>query len=812
MIRGAIGLTLFSVALLSAGAVPTLQQSLSSQSVSNPAMSPDGKYVAYLVTQADWDANEFVSQIWIAVTATGDRYQLTAGKKSSTSPRWSADSQRLAFISDRDGKRQVYVISPTGGEAVQVTTEENGVNDAAWKPASDLEIAYTATGPDSKTMKDRKEKYGDFQLIDGDYRMAHLWLLTLPKTLPTDTKKLPKPQALTSGEHYTVGSFSWSPDGSRIAFSASRDPDLGSQDTEQLYVVDVADQKVKELLETGGPNGDPQWSPDGKEIAYVTSNGEKFFYFTNRYIAKISADGGSPTLLTKDFDEDANLIDWGPDGIYFDARQKTNAQVYRVDPESRAIQRITGPDAYDALAASFSKDHKTMAAVGGAPNEFANVMVSPVANFAPKCLTDVESQWKDFKLGTREVVQWKSKDDATIEGVLIKPADYDPSRKYPLMVVIHGGPTGVDIPLLAADRYYPMERFLAKGALILRPNYRGSAGYGSKFRALNVRNLGIGDYEDVISGVDSLIAKGLVDKDRVASMGWSEGGYISAFATTYSDRFKAISVGAGISDWTTYYVNTDIHPFTRQYLKATPWEDPEIYKKTSPITYVNRAKTPTLIQQGDQDKRVPTPNSYELYQALKDRNVPVKLIFYKGFGHPINKPKEQLAVMQHNYDWFSQYIWDEQATGGDDVPAKIQAPTDEKLAMQTHGVGDQIYTCQSSGAAYQWVLKAPDALLFSGDHQVGHHFAGPTWEWNDKSGVEGKMAASTPSPDTNAIPWLLVNVVRHYGEGELTKVSTIQRLNTKGGKAPATGCDASHIGEEQRVHYEADYLFYAKVK
>jgi dipeptidyl aminopeptidase/acylaminoacyl peptidase len=164
----------------------------------------------------------------------------------------------------------------------------------------------------------------------------------------------------------------------------------------------------------------------------------------------------------------------------------------------------------------------------------------------------------------------------------------------------------------------------------------------------------------VISGVDSLITKGMVDKDRVGAMGWSQGGYISAFITCYSDRFKAVSVGAGISDWMTYYVNTDIHPFTRQYLKATPWDDPEIYRKTSPITYVSRAQTPTLIQHGDQDKRVPPPNAFELYQALEDRKVPVKLILYKGFGHPINKPKQQRAVMEHNYDWFSKYIWGEE--------------------------------------------------------------------------------------------------------------------------------------------------------
>jgi dipeptidyl aminopeptidase/acylaminoacyl peptidase len=300
--------------------------------------------------------------------------------------------------------------------------------------------------------------------------------------------------------------------------------------------------------------------------------------------------------------------------------------------------------------------------LGAAPNHFAEVLVSATADFAPKMLTDMGAQWKPFHLTTRELVEWKSADGAAIQGILIKPADYDPARKYPLLVVIHGGPTGVDTLVPTADRYYPIERFAAKGALLLKPNYRGSAGYGAKFRALNVRNLGIGDYQDVISGVDYLISKGIVDKDRVAAMGWSEGGYISAFITTYSNRFKAVSVGAGISDWLTYYVNTDIHPFTRQYLKATPWDDPEIYRKTSPITYVANAKTPTLIQQGDQDKRVPPPDSYELYQALKDRGVPVKLIFYKGFGHPINKPKQQRAVMEHNYEWFSRYIWSEEAS------------------------------------------------------------------------------------------------------------------------------------------------------
>jgi dipeptidyl aminopeptidase/acylaminoacyl peptidase len=228
--------------------------------------------------------------------------------------------------------------------------------------------------------------------------------------------------------------------------------------------------------------------------------------------------------------------------------------------------------------------------------------------------------------------------------------------------VIHGGPTGVSRPVpYGSSSYYPIDAFVAKGALVLEPNYRGSAGYGEKFRSLNVRNLGIGDAWDVLSGIDALIAQGLVDRDRVGSMGWSQGGYISAFLTTrHSDRFKAISVGAGISDWMTYYVNTDIHPFTRQYLKATPWDDPKIYADTSPMTYIKQARTPTLIQHGADDARVPIPNAFQLYQGLRDQNVPVQLSIFKGFGHGLTKPKANRAAMQQNLDWFSKYIWNQQ--------------------------------------------------------------------------------------------------------------------------------------------------------
>jgi dipeptidyl aminopeptidase/acylaminoacyl peptidase len=652
-------------AAASTSTTPTIDQSLEMRGAFSPEISPDGKRVVYEVSRTNWEDNAFERDLWIVETASGEGHQLTASKKSSTNAAWSPDGKWIAFLSDRpgqisstpEGKKQIYVIAADGGEARQLTKVENGVNILAWSPDS-KRIAFSAEDPEPKAMKDRKEKYGEYEVVHADYNMSHLWTLDIPTS---ETGAISEPMRLTKGPAFSVGEFTWSPDGTRMAFSAQRDPDLISSETADIYVVTVNDDKVKKIVDTPGPDRNPQWSPDGKQIAYETSAASKYFFYTNMKIAVVGADGGTPRVLTDAFDEDPGLIAWAPDGIYFAAEQKTYAHLFRLNPDTKAVEKLSAPEHLGAFSFSFSKDYKQVAYRAALENEYPEIFTSSVAPWQAKKLTSLGDQLKAFKIARRELISWRSSDGATIEGVLFTPADFKLSKKYPLLVVIHGGPTGVDQPILNADRYYPLERFVAKGALILRPNYRGSAGYGEKFRALNVRNLGVGDYADVISGVDALIAKGFVDKDRVGSMGWSEGGYISAFISASSDRFKAVSVGAGISDWVTYYVNTDITPFTRQYLHATPWDDPEIYKKTSPITYIAKAKTPTLIQHGENDRRVPIPNGYELRQALEDRGVPVKMVVYKGFGHGITKPKQQRAVMEENEKWFAKYIWGEES-------------------------------------------------------------------------------------------------------------------------------------------------------
>ena len=596
---------------------------------------------------------------------TASASRLAGEKGSNYDARWSPDGQWIAFLSNRPpvltgpkpaDSTQIYLIARAGGEARQLTRVENGVSDFEWAPDGHS-IAFTTRDAKSPIRKLRDSTYGEISVIGGDYMMTRLWVVDVPAP---DAAPAALPRRLTDGDAFTVGDFAWAPDGTRIAFTAQRDPDLGSQNTATIYVVALADRSVSKVVTIPGPNTGPVWSPDGREIAFTTANGSPDFYYTNQRVAVVPAGGGTPRVLTLAFDESASPIAWTADGIYFGALQRTYAHLYRVDPTTLAIAQITRPDSLAASQFSIARGAPQVAYVGATDNTFSEVYVSPLRDFAAKPLTTLGAQLAGQRPARRQRVEWTSTDGgAKIEGILYTPPDFDPAKRYPLLVVIHGGPTGVDRTTLAPDRYYPIERFVAKGALVLRPNYRGSAGYGAKFRALNVRDLGVGDYADVISGVDYLIAKGWVDRAKVGAMGWSEGGYISAFITASSDRFRAVSVGAGISDWTTYYVNTDIHPFTRQYLQATPWDDPEIYKKTSPISYVKAARTPTLIQHGGSDKRVPIPNGFELYQALVDLHVPVRMVVYPGFGHPIDKPKQQRSVMEENLTWFSHWIWGE---------------------------------------------------------------------------------------------------------------------------------------------------------
>ena len=634
---------------------PGIDDVIALKRIGSPAISPDGKLVAYTVRETNWDQNQYETSVWVADAVTGASWRLTTGKKSSTNPTWSPDGTRILFASDRTDKRQLYLISPRGGEAEQLATLEEAPSAFAWSPDG-ASIAFTATDSRAEADKEREKKFGDFLVVDADARMAHLWVMDVA------TRRV---RRLTNGS-FAVGRFSWSPHGAEIAFDHRVDGTNANGGTADISVVNVASGVVRALVTQEGPDANPIWSPDGTRIAFQSAMQSPWHFYTNSHVAVIPAKGGAIDDLSASFDEDPSLLEWTRDGILFTASARTSSGLYLLDPTAKRV--LMGPEpGRIASAYSVSRDGSRMAYVASTVTTMPELYVADRGGMGARKLTDMTAQTSRWAKAPIEVVSWKSRDGTLIEGVLHKPVGFRAGARYPLLVVIHGGPTGVSRPVpYSSAGTYPIDAWVAKGALVLEPNYRGSAGYGEKFRSLNVRNLGIGDAWDVLSGVDFLVREGLADSSRVGVMGWSQGGYISAFLATHDPApFKAISVGAGISNWMTYYVNTDITPFTRQYLKGTPWDDPEIYAKTSPMTYIKGAKTPVLIQHGATDQRVPLPDAYELYRGLQDMHVPSRLIVYRGFegvGHGPSRPKSSRAVMQHNYEWFNTYIWGEPAT------------------------------------------------------------------------------------------------------------------------------------------------------
>lgn len=689
LFRATLTLTLLtlpaSLAAQSAVRGPTFEEVISLRSAGSPAVSPDGRVVAFTVRTTDWKANRFDTEIWVARQGEPP-FQLTRSEKeSSYAPRWSPDGRWLAFQADRGDKTQVWLIHPDGGEAQPITQAPDGVSDYRWSPDC-RHIAYTTPDPEADSLKQRRDRLGEFTVDDASYRLEHLWLIEVKpdlfpapaerpctpahpaadsaRTAPDSTHDAcvspPAPTRLTSGA-FTVSGFEWSPDGTRLAIEHRANPLINSSSSSDISVLTVATKELRPLVTSPGADGGAIWSPDGRWIAYSTSGGDTTSeYYRNGQLAKIPAEGGAPTRIAADLDEDPDLVSWNPTGLYLVAWHGTRRQLYTVDPATgRTVLFASTPDVIGSV--SFSPDGKSVALTGQSATTLGEIYRSSTTPFRPVPVTQMTRQIAGWPVGTSAVVAWKSTDGERIEGVLRKPAGFEAGRHYPLLVLIHGGPTGIDVPSPLTSYVYPVLQWLERGALVLQPNYRGSAGYGERFRSLNVRNLGVGDAWDVLSGVDDLVRQGIVDTTRMGAMGWSQGGYISAYLTTTTTRFRAISVGAGISDWMTYYVNTDIHPFTREYLRATPWDDPDIYARTSPITYVRQARTPTLIQHGENDRRVPIANGYELYQALRDRGVEAQMVVYKGFGHGISKPREQLAAMWHNWRWFGRHLWGDAA-------------------------------------------------------------------------------------------------------------------------------------------------------
>src|SRR5438270_1103191 len=352
--------------------VPTIDDLLTIKSVGGAQISPDGNWIAYTVNYGDFKQDAFITQIWLIASDGGKSFQLTRGEKSSTNPKWSPDGQWLAFLSNRvEDKNQIFLINPLGGEAQQLSKSETAINNFAWSEDGKT-IAYAATEPPPQPLKDRKEYFGDYDVVREGYSYVHLWTFDVAEATKTPVVGRQR----TKKKDFSVDSFSWSPDGSTIAFSATVNPDLIQGATSDIYRLKLSDDSVKKIVATPGPDSNPRFSPDGKQIVFSSAMGNALYFASNSKLAIVSVDGGTPRSITDSFDENAGLIEWQADGIYFVAQQKTPSHLFRVDPASGKITRISAPDNLMAGAFSLTRSADRMAFVAGSPTSMNEVFVA----------------------------------------------------------------------------------------------------------------------------------------------------------------------------------------------------------------------------------------------------------------------------------------------------------------------------------------------------------------------------------------------------------------------------------------------------
>jgi dipeptidyl aminopeptidase/acylaminoacyl peptidase len=626
------------------------------RAVGSPRISPDGKRVVYTINDAvmSADKSEFVTQIWMASSDGKNNFQITYAEKSSTNPKWSPDGNWIAFTSNRkDNRNNLYVLRVTGGEAEQITELKSNITDFDWSPDG-RRIAYTMADSKSDDEEKNDKARNDFRWVDENLKMARLYVIPIAK----DAGGKREPKKLTSDDRHVTG-FDWSPDGSRIVFSHVRSPIVNDWPTADLATVDVSAGSVTPFSATEAAEGNPTYSPDGKWIAASVSDLPVRWAQSNR-IAIFPAGGGAPRLIALTHDGQPNILGWTPDGkkLIFTESKGTGTALYEADVAGLTVRTV---DYQDAVISGVSM---TRLADGSG----ATAMVVQRSDAAPEAyawfpgpglvrISNANADRAAMPVGKTELVKWKSTDGREIEGLLTYPVGYTPGTKVPLILNIHGGPAGVfQHSYIGGRGAYPLATFASKGFAILRPNPRGSSGYGTEFRRANIKDWGGGDYQDLMTGVDKVIEMGVADPERLGVMGWSYGGYMTSTIVTKTKRFKAASAGAPVTNLMSFNGTADIPSFVPDYFGGEFWDDPATYAKHSAMFNIKGVTTPTLVQHGEADARVPIEQGYQLYTALKRQGVPTRMIVLPRQPHGPNEPKMQIAAMQSNLEWFEKYL------------------------------------------------------------------------------------------------------------------------------------------------------------
>ena len=647
----------------------TAEKIMQYKNITGTNISPDGKYIAYVVRVPfmEGEKSEYNDQIWIAAVDGSFNLQYTRGEKSSSSPQFSPDGKQVAFLSNRvDNKNQVFTMRLMGGEPEQITATKTGVASYKWSPDGNR-IAYLMKDPDTKEEEKMKKEKNDVILVDKNYKYNHLYTVTV--TADKEGKRTTK--QLTSGT-YHVNDFDWSPDGSTLAFSFAPNPKINDAGLESDISTIPADSgKVTSLVKRPGVDVSPVYSPDGKWIAFQSSGGQPERVGLSD-VYKVAATGGDLIELQKTPDRNANIVAWAQDGSHlFISENYKTSQVLLALPSSNNTKIPKG----DYMAYSDSK-LPIITSLKGSGNSFSvsksgklsytfedsdtpkEVFTAGLKGENNKKISNINADFNAPAIGKTELISWKSKDGLAIEGLLTYPIGFEKGRKYPIVLQIHGGPAGVfSQTYTGAPSIYVTQYFAQKGFIVLRPNPRGSSGYGKEFRYSNVRDWGFGDYLDLMTGVDHVLAMGIADANKQFVMGWSYGGYMTSWVVTQTDRFKAASMGAGLPNLVSMVTTTDIPDYIVAHAGGKEfWEEYEEYEKHSAIYQIKNAKTPTQVIHGANDLRVPFTQGQEFYNALKRKGVDTEMVVYPRTPHGPQEPKLLIDVTPRIMTWFEKYL------------------------------------------------------------------------------------------------------------------------------------------------------------
>ena len=619
--------------------------------LSDPQLSPEGHAIAYVQDAPDWKENKRIGHIWRVGAAGGDPIQLTRGVRGESSPRWSPDGRTLAFLARRQGEddAQIHLLPMDGGEARALSAHATATSAIQWSPDGSR-VYFLADDP--KTVEERAQasaKADVFQ-YDENYKQRHLWYLTVASGRETH---------VTSGDFSVLG-YRLSSDGQLIVFHRAPTPLFGDAEQGEVWIMDADGKESRQLTRNHVAEQQASFSPDGHRVLFVSAANPSFDAYYQPAIFIVPASGGIATPLSVDFPFEIEEAQWADaNTVVATVNMGIHSELFAfsIDSPSHPKQLTNGDHAVDDW--SYSSAARTHVFLLQEPDRPGEVWTADGSRDAkPARVTDVFGDLtKQFAIAKQSRVTWTAPDGQAIDGVIFYPADYVAGRKYPMVVQTHGGPASSD-KFGWGSRLSYAQVLTGKEFVVLRPNYRGSTGYGNAFLRDMVGGYFRHAHLDVIAGVEALVATGVADPDKLVAMGWSAGGHMTNKLITFTDRFKAASSGAGAANWVSMYAQSDTRSYRTPWFGGTPWESHapiDLYWEQSPLKYVADVKTPTLFFVGQEDPRVPMPQSVEMYRALKSLGVPTHLYVAPREGHGWQELRHQVAKFNAEMAWFDKY-------------------------------------------------------------------------------------------------------------------------------------------------------------